>query len=94
MKYISELSVILSQQLNWHKSRIDCFAQMLLALFIVRGVNLSEIAVAMNGDTASIDSRYKRVYRFFSKFELDFTWVARWICICLGSSHRRMESLY
>ncbi len=79
MKYISELSGILSQQLNWHKSRIDCFAQMLLALFIVRSVNLSEIAVAMDGDTASIDSRYKRVYRFFSKFELDFTWIARWI---------------
>lgn len=55
MKYISELSRILSQQLNWHKSRRDCFAQMLLALFMVRSVNLSEIAVAMDGDRASID---------------------------------------
>lgn len=79
MTYISELSGILSQQLNWHKSRIDCFAQMLLALFIVRSVNLSEIAVAMDGDKANIHSRYKRVYRFFSKFEIDFTWIARWI---------------
>lgn len=79
MKYISELSGILSEQLNWHKSRLDCFAQMLLALFMVRSVNLSEIAVAMNGDKASIDSRYKRIYRFFSNFELDFTWIARWI---------------
>lgn len=79
MKYISELSGILSQQLNWHKSRIDCFAQMLLALFMVRSINLSEIAVAMDGEKASIESRYKRVYRFFSKFELDFTWIAVWI---------------
>lgn len=79
MKYISELSGILNQQLNWHKSRIDCFAQMLLALFMVRSVNLSEIAVAMDGSKASIESRYKRVYRFFSKFELDFGWIARWI---------------
>lgn len=79
MKYISELSSILSQQLNWHKSRIDCFAQMLLGLFIVRSVNLSEIAVAMDGSKASIDSRYKRIYRFFSNFELDFVWIARWI---------------
>lgn len=79
MKYISELSGILSQELDWHKSRIDCFAQMLLGLFIVRSVNLSEIAVAMDGGKASIDSRYKRVYRFFSTFELDFTWIARWI---------------
>lgn len=62
MKYLSELSGILSQS---HKLRIDCFAQILLALFLVRSVNLSEIAVAMDDDKASIDSRYKRVYRFF-----------------------------
>jgi hypothetical protein len=49
------------------RSPIDYFAQRLLALFLVRSVNLSEIAVAMDGDTASIDSRYKRVYRFFFK---------------------------
>ena len=79
MKYISELSEILSQQLNWHKSRMNCFTQMLLALFVVRSVNLSEIAVAMDGNRASIDSRYKRIYRFFSQFELDFTWIARCI---------------
>lgn len=79
MSYVSELSGILSQQLNWHKSRIDCLAQMLLALFVVRSVNLSEIAVAMDGQKASIESRYKRVYRFFSRFELDFTWISRWI---------------
>jgi hypothetical protein len=65
MKYISELSGILSQQLDWHKSRVNCFAQMLLALFMVRSVNLSEIAVAMDDDRASIDSRYKRIYLFF-----------------------------
>lgn len=79
MKYISELREILSQQLDWHKSRLDCFAQMLLALFMVRTINLSEIAVAMDGGKASIDSRYKRACRFFSKFEFDLTSIARWI---------------
>lgn len=78
MKYSSELKAILSQQLVWHKSRLDCFAEMLLALFIVRTVNLSEIAVAMDCK-ASIDSRYKRIHRFFSKFEIDFTCIAKWI---------------
>ncbi len=73
MKYISELSLILSEQLNWYKSRIDCFAQMLLALFLVRSINLSEIAVAMDGARASIDSRYKRVYRFFQ----NLSWILR-----------------
>lgn len=64
MKYISELVVILGERLGWHKSRLDCFGQMLLSLFKVRSVNLSEIAVAMEGSKSSIDSRYKRVYRF------------------------------
>lgn len=78
MKYISELREILGEELFWHKSRIDCFAQMLLALFTVRSVNLSEIAVAMQGGTL-IESRYKRVKRFFSGFEFDFTCISRWI---------------
>ena len=79
MKYISELSGILNQQFNWHKSRIDCVAQMLMALFLVRSVNLSEIAVAMDGSKTTIDSGYKRIYRFFSQFEFDYTWIARCI---------------
>jgi hypothetical protein len=79
MKYISELTVILSQRLNWHKSRRDCFAQMLLALFTVRSVNLSEIAVAMPIKKASIESRYKRLYRFFSSVEFDYNLIAQWI---------------
>lgn len=90
MKYISELRGILSQQLNWHKSRVDCFAQMLLALFMVRSVNLSEIAVAMDGTKASIDSRYKRIYRFFSTFELDFIWIARWIYSLFFNSQQKI----
>ena len=78
MKYISELREILGKEFNWHKSRLDCFAQMLLALFVVRSVNLSEIAVAIQGEVL-IESRYKRVKRFFSGFELDFTCISRWI---------------
>lgn len=78
MNYISELRIILGQQLSWHKSRLDCFAGMLLALFTVRSVNLSEIAVAMQGKV-SIHSRYKRVLRFFAYFEFDFGCLSCWI---------------
>lgn len=78
MKYISELSSILSEQLNWHKSRVDCFSQMLLALFVVRSINLSEIAVAMVS-SSKIESRYRRVRRFFAHFEFDFLCISRWI---------------
>lgn len=78
MNEISELKAILKQQLNWHKSRIDFFAQALLGLFICRTINFREIAVSMPSDTA-IDSRYKRIYRFFSSYSFDFTSIARWL---------------
>lgn len=78
MNEISELKVILKQQLNWHKSRIDFFAQALLGLFICRTINFREIAVSMPSET-EIDSRYKRIYRFFSGYSFDFTSIARWL---------------
>jgi hypothetical protein len=76
---MSELNVILNQQLNWHQSRVNCFTQMLLALFAVRSVNLSEIAIAMDSNKTHIDSQYKKVCRFFSKFEINFTRIVCWI---------------
>ena len=91
MKYISELRDILGQQLNWHKSRLDCFTQMLLALFTVRSVNLSEIAVAMQDETSK-ESREKRVYRFFRYFELDFNCIAKWLFYLMFSEDERFIS--
>jgi hypothetical protein len=49
----------------WHKSRIDCLAKIVLALFQVRTVNLSEIALAMYGK-AQVSSNYRRLQRFFA----------------------------
>ena len=68
MDKISELKGILGESLLWNKARLDCFVRMLIALFIVRTVNLSEIAVAFSSK-ASVSSRYKRLQRFFRKFE-------------------------
>lgn len=89
MKYISELQEMLGQKLFWHKSRLDCFAQMLLALFTVRTINLSEISVAMQ-DTSAIASRTKRVYRFFRHFKFDFTCIARWIFFLVFSDKEKV----
>lgn len=89
MKYISELREILGQQLDWHKSRLDCFTQMLLALFTVRSVNLSEISVAMQ-DATSKKSREKRVYRFFRYFELDFNCIAKWLFYLMFSKDEKV----
>ena len=45
---------------------------MLLALFAVHSVNLSEIAVAFFSK-ADKESRYKRLQRFFGKFKIDYS---------------------
>lgn len=76
MDKISELKRILGENLVWNKARLDCFVRMLLALFVVRTVNLSEIAVAFSSK-AEISSRYKRLQRFFGKFKIDYTILAR-----------------
>jgi hypothetical protein len=78
MNKISELKGILSENLSWNKARLDCFARMLLALFVVRTVNLSEIAVAFSSKS-HVSSRYKRLQRFFAKFHMDYTVIARLI---------------
>jgi hypothetical protein len=51
---------------------------LLLALFAVRTVNLSELAIAFTS-TSEVNSRYKRLQRFFGKFQIDYSIIARWI---------------
>ena len=78
MKHINELVISLKRDLKWHKSRLQCFSGLLIALFTVCTVNLRELAVVFQS-TAEIDSRYRRLQRFFSGFELDYTLIAIWI---------------
>lgn len=78
MDKTSELQGILGKFLIWNKARLDCFTRMLLALFVARTVNLSEIAVVMISK-AEVSSRYKRLQRFFRDFRLDYNVIAKWI---------------
>ncbi|MES2998965.1 MAG: hypothetical protein V4700_06585 [Pseudomonadota bacterium] len=78
MNKISELKRILGESFDWNKARLDCFVRMLLALFAVRTVNLSELAVAF-GSKAKVRSRYIRLQRFFKQFIFDYDILARWI---------------
>ena len=74
----SELRRILGVHFNWHKSRLDCFLQILIGLFIVRTVNLREIALAIESN-AKIESCYRRLKAFFTKFKINRIQIARWI---------------
>ena len=78
MNKVNELKEILAKNFDWHKCRLDCFTRMLLALFRVRTVNLSELAVAFNS-RAEVSSRYKRLQRFFREFKIERTAIAKWI---------------
>ena len=46
MKHISELRTILSHFFDWHKCRLDCLGQIIQALFVVRTINLTQVASA------------------------------------------------
>ena len=78
MDALNELMGSLKGSFKWNKARLCCLAGMLLALISVRTVNLREIAVAFASD-ALLDSRYKRLKRFFGFFKVDHTAIARWI---------------
>lgn len=72
------LEGILNKHFAWNKARMACFVGMLLALIKVRTVNLVELACAFEAQSM-LESRYKRIKRFFSGFTIDFTDVARWV---------------
>ena len=70
MNKTSELEKILNEYFAWNKARMNCFSKMLLSLIAVKTVNLSEIAVGFSSK-AQKESRYRRLQRFFSDFEID-----------------------
>lgn len=82
---INELVGILNGYFSWNKSRMKCFAAMLIALIKVRTVNLTDIACGISS-ASQYDSRYIRVKRFFREFEIDFGIVAVWVINCFGLS--------
>jgi hypothetical protein len=67
MQIINELMNILKPYFKIHKSRLNCFSQILIALFTVRTVNLIELAQAVVCGSSE-EAHYRRLQRFFSGF--------------------------
>jgi hypothetical protein len=65
MDHINELTSILQVFFLWNKSRCHCLAQVMIALFTTRTVNMSILSESFVGRAKS-DSYYKRIVRFFS----------------------------
>jgi hypothetical protein len=76
MHQISLIRKTLQPHLSWHGARVGFLALFLVALFRVKTVNFSELAVGFLGK-AQTESHYKRLQRFFRGFELDYYEVAR-----------------
>jgi hypothetical protein len=72
MKHISELRAILSHFFDWHKCRLDCLGQIIQALFVVRTINLTQVASAFKSEVKE-ESSYRRVCRFFTGFTFDMS---------------------
>lgn len=75
MKQISELEKTLTHFLNWNKARLVCLIQILQALFLVRTVNLTQVAEVFQG-SAKEQSSYRRIQRFFKDFSFDMSFIA------------------
>jgi len=74
MKHISELRTTLSHFFDWHKSRLDCLGQIIQALFVVRTINLTQLASAFKTE-AKEESSYRRICRFFTNFSIDLSMI-------------------
>ena len=72
MKHISELRTTLSNFFDWHKCRLDCLGQIIQALFVVRTINLTQVASAFKSEVKE-GSSYRRICRFFTNFTFDLS---------------------
>ena len=74
MSQIGELQEILFHFLDWNKARVSCLVKILQGLFLVRTVNLTQIAETFQG-AAKEDSSYRRIQRFFKEFSFDMSFI-------------------
>ena len=62
---------------------MDCFVILVLALLQVKQMNLTLLVLAIN-DTTQLESRYRRLQRFFQFARFDYDAIARMIMQMFG----------
>ena len=70
------LALQLKSSLDWHQSRINLMALVIMGLIQTSSVNLAKIARTM-GHGTQLTSRHKRLKRFFAQFDLPLDDIAR-----------------
>lgn len=72
MRYVSSLTDVLSGYLDWHLSRLKLMARFTSSVLTLTTTNLWKVALALKADVKQ-DSNYRRIQRFLSGYEVDFT---------------------
>ena len=88
--HINELSKILNQYFNFHKSRSDCFAQLVIAMITVKTVNFTHLATAFMTESFP-ESCYKRIQRFFRFLKFDPYVVASMVIMLFGLKNKKLS---
>lgn len=76
MDHHTMLTDILNLHVGLNLARVKCLSALILALFKVKTVNLSELATAFPGHAQS-ESHYRRLQRFFQHVELQPACIAQ-----------------
>lgn len=72
MHYVQSITNVLTNHLGWHRARLKFIARFQAALLKLQTTNLSKIAVSLKGGV-EIKSNYRRIQRFLSEYDVDFT---------------------
>ena len=75
---VNELQEVMQWYLPWHKARVKFISAFILSLIKLTTVNFTKLANALNGK-AKQKSNYRRIQRFFAKFDLSYDLVAELI---------------
>ena len=86
--HINKLSIILNQHFKFHKSRSDCFAQIVRAMIIIKTVNFTHLATAFMTEAFPL-SCYKRIQRFFRFIKFDPFAVASMVIMLFGLKNKK-----
>lgn len=77
-KSSTKLQGYLGEHFSESRHRIEFMSRFILSLIKVKTVNLTQIALAFNGQVKSA-SNYRRIQRFFEGFSLDKQAISQWL---------------
>ncbi len=82
MDHTTMLVNLLKLHFGWHLARLNCLPSIIVALFKVKTVTLTEVATAFPG-TAEMESHDKRLQRFLKHVEIKPSLIATFVVALL-----------